>query len=80
MQLSEAMQAAALGCQHVRPFPAHLTFCTLLSKYLPLLRLYPAEVESDEIDHFLTLPAVAGVSVINPEIKQLLNLSMAVSD
>ncbi len=76
--LSEAMQAAALGCQHVRPFPANLTFCTLLNKYLPLLRLYPAEIEWDEVDHFLNLPSVASVSVINPEAKQLQSLSPAV--
>ena len=76
--LSEAMQAAALGCQHVRPFPANLTFCTLLNKYLPLLRLYPAEIEWGEIDHFLNLPAVAGVSIINPEEKQLNTLSAVV--
>jgi 2-dehydro-3-deoxyphosphogluconate aldolase/(4S)-4-hydroxy-2-oxoglutarate aldolase len=69
--LSEAMGAAAVGCQQVRPFPANLGFCTLLNKYLPLLRLFPAEVEWDEVEHFLNLPAVAAVSVINPENKQL---------
>lgn len=69
--LSEAMAAAALGCQNVRPFPATLPFCTLLNKYLPLLRLYPAEVEWEEVEHFLNLPAVASVSILNPELKQI---------
>lgn len=76
--LSEAMEANALGCHQVRPFPANLTFCTLLNKYLPLLRLFPAEVEWDEVEHFLNLPAVAAVSIINPENKQLQALSSMV--
>lgn len=73
--ISEAMQALNFGCTHLRPFPADLAFCTLLNKYLPLLRLYPAELEWDEVEHFLNLPAVAAVSVINPEKKQLDALS-----
>lgn len=69
--LSEAMQVFALSCHYVRPFPASLSMCNLLSKYLPLLRLLPAEVELDEAEHFLNLPAVAAVSVINPEVRML---------
>lgn len=69
--LTEAMQAMSLGCVCVRPFPANLSFCTQLNKYLPQLRLFPAEVECDEVEHFLNLPAVAAVSIINPERKQL---------
>ena len=76
--LSEAMQATSVGCQHVRPLPASLSFCTLLNKYLPLVRLFPAEVEWDEAEHFLNLPAVAAVSIINPESKQLQTLSAVV--
>lgn len=76
--LSEAMEAAALGCQQVRPFPSNLGFCTLLNKYLPTLQLFPAEVEWDEAEHFLNLPAVTAVSIINPENKQLQTLSSVV--
>lgn len=76
--LSEAMQAMSLGCQHVRPLPANLSFCTLLNKYLPLLRLFPAEVEWEEVEHFLNLPAVAAVSILNPESKLLQYLSSVV--
>lgn len=76
--ISEAMQAINLSCHNVRPFPATLGFCTLLNKYLPQLRLFPAEIEWDEIEHFLSLPAVAAVSVINPEIKQLQALRASV--
>lgn len=76
--ISEAMQALSLGCTNVRPFPASLSFCTQLNKYLPQLRLFPAEIEWDEAEHFLTLPAVAAVSIINPEIKQLQALTSAV--
>ncbi len=73
--LSEAMQAHSLGCSQLRPFPANLPFCTLLNKYLPEIRLYPAELEWDEIEHYLNLPAVAAISIINPESKQLQALS-----
>ncbi|WP_133127124.1 bifunctional 4-hydroxy-2-oxoglutarate aldolase/2-dehydro-3-deoxy-phosphogluconate aldolase [Legionella nagasakiensis] len=69
--LSEAMHAMSLGCHHVRPYPASLTFCTLLNKCLPLLRLFPAEIEWEEAEHFFNLPAVAAVSILNPESKQL---------
>ena len=72
--LSEAMHAMDLGCHHVRPFPANLAFCTHLNKCMPLLRLFPAEVEWEEAEHFLSLPSVAGISMINPEIKQLQRL------
>ena len=73
--LSEAMHAISLGCQHVRPFPAHLGFCTLLNKCLPLLRLFPAEVEWEDAEHFLNLPSVAAVSIINPEMSALKKLN-----
>ena len=76
--LSEAMHAMTLGCHYVRPFPADLRFCTLLNKYLPLLRLFPAEIEWEEAEHFLNLPSVAAVSVINPEHKQLETLSSTI--
>ena len=69
--LTEAMQAVEIGCQHVRPFPANLYFCTLLNKYIPRLRLFPAEIELNDIDHFLHIPAVAAISIINPELEQL---------
>lgn len=69
--ISEAMAAMSLGYMHVRPFPADLTFCTLLNKCLPNLRLFPAEIEWEEAEHFLYLPAVAAVSIHNPDAKQL---------
>lgn len=76
--LSEAMLAMSLGCQHVRPFPANLAFCTILNKCLPLLRLFPAEIECEEVEHFLNLPSVAAVSILNPERKQLQALAPSV--
>ena len=65
------MQVLALGCQQARPYPASLAFCVLLNKSLPILRLYPAEIEWDEAEHYLILPSVAAVSILNPESKQL---------
>ena len=76
--LSEAMQAMTLGYNQVRPFPADLKFCTLLNKSLPQLRLYPAEIEWEEAQHFLNLPSVAAVRILNPENKQLRALSSGV--
>lgn len=69
--ISEAMQAMAIGCHQARPYPADLTFCASLNKYLPMLRLFPAEIEWDEAEHYLSLPAVAAVSILNPESEQL---------
>lgn len=76
--LSEAMQVMALGYHQARPYPATLSFCALLNKCLPMLRLFPAEIELDEAEHYLTLPAVAAISIVNPENKQLSLLSAAV--
>ena len=61
---------------NVRPFPADLAFCTVLNKCLPDLRLFPAEIEWEEAEHFLNLPAVAAVSIHNPDKKQLTALSI----
>lgn len=76
--ISEAMQVMALGYHQARPYPANLTFCASLNKYLPTLRLFPAEIEWDEAEHYLSLPAVAAVSIINPEKKQLHALSAGI--
>ncbi|WP_058523941.1 multidrug DMT transporter permease [Legionella birminghamensis] len=73
--LSEAMQVMALGYHQARPFPASLSFCALLNKCLPTLRLFPAEVEWDEAEHYLSLPSVAAISILNPEVKSLTALS-----
>ena len=74
---SEAMQAAALGCQHVRPLPATLSFCTLLNKYLPGLRLFPADTSWEEAEKLLELPSVAAVSLLNPDMAVCLDLISA---
>ncbi|MCC5792852.1 MAG: multidrug DMT transporter permease [Legionellaceae bacterium] len=69
--LSEAMQALALGCTKVRPYPANLVFCASLCKAMPELKLYPAEVEWDEAEHYLSLPSVQAISILNPQQEQL---------
>lgn len=76
--VSEAMAAMAIGYKQVRPFPASLAFCTLLNKCLPDLNLFPAEIEWDEAEHFLNLPAVTAVSIHNPNKKQLIALSSGI--
>ena len=69
--ISEAMQVMALGYLQGRPYPTTLSFCTLLNKCLPTLRLFPAEIEWDEMEHYLSLPSVAAISTLNPDKKQL---------
>lgn len=76
--ISEAMQIMALGYQQARPYPSNLSFCTLINKCLPTLRLFPAEVEWDETEHYLSLPAVSAISILNPDKKQLNALSAGV--
>lgn len=73
--LSEAMQVMALGYLQAKPYPASLAFCALLNKNFPTLRLFPSEIEADEIEHYFTLPAVTAVSVLNPVKKQISNLA-----
>lgn len=77
--MSEAMHAFNLGCHHVRPYPANLAFCSRLNKCIPLLRLYPAEVEWEEAEHFLNLPSVAAISTLNPNKSHLQALEASVS-
>jgi 2-dehydro-3-deoxyphosphogluconate aldolase/(4S)-4-hydroxy-2-oxoglutarate aldolase len=76
--LSEAMAVINLGIHQIRPLPATLAFCTLLNKYLPDLNLFPIEIEWEEAEHFLNLPAVVAVSIHNPDKKQLVALSTAI--
>lgn len=76
--LSEAMQVMALGYFQARPFPANLSFCASLNKCLPMLGLFPAEVEWDEAEHYLSLPSVKAVSISNPDSRFLETLSSSV--
>ncbi|WP_115304057.1 bifunctional 4-hydroxy-2-oxoglutarate aldolase/2-dehydro-3-deoxy-phosphogluconate aldolase [Legionella beliardensis] len=76
--ISEAMQVMALGYSQARPYPSTLSFCALLNRCLPMLRLFPTEVEWDEAEHYLSLPCVDAVSILNPESTQLSTLSTAI--
>jgi 2-dehydro-3-deoxyphosphogluconate aldolase/(4S)-4-hydroxy-2-oxoglutarate aldolase len=50
----------------------------VLNKCLPGLNLFPAEIEWEEAEHFLNLPAVSAVSIHNPDKKQLNALSSGI--
>jgi len=76
--ISEAMQVIELGYHQVRPYPANLALCASLNKYLPTLRLFPAEIEWEAAEHYLSLPSVAAVSILNPDSRQLYSLSSGV--
>lgn len=76
--ISEAMHVVSLGYHQARPYPANLTFCATLNKCLPTLRLFPAEIEWDKAEHYFNLPAVAAVSILNPESNQLGALSTGI--
>lgn len=71
MTPSEAMQALHAGCKTIRPFPASLALCKLLDKTMPFLRQFPAGVHKDELESYLSLPAVAGVCIANPSLQDL---------
>lgn len=75
---SEAMQVMSYGYHQARPYPASLSFCTLLNKSLPTLRLFPAEIELEEAEHYLSLPSVSAISILNPEEKHLQMLANSV--
>lgn len=72
--LSEAMTAVSIGYQQVRVYPAHFSFCASLNRWLPDLRIVPAEIEWAEAEHFLNLPAVAAFGIHNPDSQQLNSL------
>lgn len=76
--LSEAMQVLALGYYQAKPYPADLTFCNLLNKHLPRLRLFPADIEVNKVESYLNLPSVAAITLNNPEINQLETLSAGI--
>ncbi|MFT4060433.1 MAG: bifunctional 4-hydroxy-2-oxoglutarate aldolase/2-dehydro-3-deoxy-phosphogluconate aldolase [Legionella sp.] len=76
--VSEAMTAMNFGYTHVRPFPANLAFCSVLNKCLPNLKLFPAEIEWEDAEYFLNLPAVAAVGINNPDQKQLNALASSI--
>lgn len=67
---SEAMQAHALGCTHIRPLPATLSFCTQLSRYFPQLALFPAEVLPHESTALSQLPTVKSLFLTEIAFKQ----------
>ncbi len=73
---SEAMHLMSLGYHQARPYPATYQFCASLSKCFPILRLYPAEIRWDESEHYLKLPAVAAISILNPNNEHLQALSL----
>lgn len=76
--ISEAMAAMSCGYTRIRPYPADLSFCTLLNKCLPNLKQFPAEIEWQQAEHFLNLPAVAAVGIHNPDKKQLASLAASI--
>lgn len=73
--LSEGMQAIALDKHNVKVYPANQDLCKALSKSLPLLRLFPAEVPLLEAKDYLRIPGVAAITIVNPELKDLKSLS-----
>lgn len=61
--LSEAMQAMALSCNKLRPYPSTIELCALINRCLPDAELYPAEVELEELEQYFSIPCVKAVSV-----------------
>jgi 2-dehydro-3-deoxyphosphogluconate aldolase / (4S)-4-hydroxy-2-oxoglutarate aldolase len=65
--ISEAMHAISIGCQNLRTLPTSIALCTMLNRYLPQLKLYPANVSIETIKRYLSLPFVAAVSILTPD-------------
>jgi 2-dehydro-3-deoxyphosphogluconate aldolase / (4S)-4-hydroxy-2-oxoglutarate aldolase len=76
--ISEAMKAAEFNCVNIRPFPADIDLCMQLNKYLPAMNLLPAEIEWRNAKHFLNLPSVTAISIINPKNEQLLEIGAGI--
>jgi 2-dehydro-3-deoxyphosphogluconate aldolase/(4S)-4-hydroxy-2-oxoglutarate aldolase len=73
--LSDAMQTLELGFQHCRPCPGNLELCVSLNQYIPLMKLYPTNIEWESIDQFLDLPSVAAVGLSNPDHLQIIQIT-----
>jgi len=76
--ISGAMALMSLGYHQARIYPPSLASCALLNKCLPTLRLFPAEIEWEEAEHYLSLPSVSAISILNPEEKHLQALASTV--
>jgi 2-dehydro-3-deoxyphosphogluconate aldolase/(4S)-4-hydroxy-2-oxoglutarate aldolase len=76
--MSDALAILDLGMHHARPCPGNLTFCNLLNKYTTDLKLYPMDVEWEDIDQFLDLPSVAAVGLTNPDHLQMIQIAESI--
>ena len=65
--ISEAMHAISIGCQNLRVLPTSIALCTTLYRYLPQLKLFPANVTEESIKRYLSLPFVGAISLLNPD-------------
>jgi len=74
--LSEAMAVLNFGFNYARPFPADLSFCSLLSHCIPQLNLIPADIAWEEKEFFLNLASVRAVSIHNPTPQLLTRTTM----
>ena len=73
--MSEAMQARAMGFHDLRVFPGDINLCNLLSKYAPDLKIYPMNVDWDKIEQFLDLPNIAAIGLTDPDALQIAHIA-----
>ena len=73
--MSEAMQARHYGFHDLRVFPGNLELCKLLSKYAPDLKIYPMDVDWNQIEQFLDLPNIAAISLTDPDALQIADIA-----
>jgi 2-dehydro-3-deoxyphosphogluconate aldolase/(4S)-4-hydroxy-2-oxoglutarate aldolase len=69
--ISEGMKCIELGIDAARVCPGDLKLCNLLNKYCAPLKLFPNDVQWEEIEQFLDLPSVAAVGLANPDNLQI---------
>lgn len=73
--ITQAMQCLELGLEAARVCPGDLKLCGLLNKYCSKLKLFPMDVEWEEIEQFLDLPSVAAVGLTNPDHLQIAQIA-----
>jgi 2-dehydro-3-deoxyphosphogluconate aldolase/(4S)-4-hydroxy-2-oxoglutarate aldolase len=76
--MSDAMAILNLDIHHARPCPGNLELCIMLNKYCPQLKLYPMDIEWEDIEQFLDLPSVAAVGLSNPDHLQMLQIAESI--
>ncbi len=73
--MSEAMQARSMGFHDLRIAHADIKLCNLLNKYSPDLKIYPMNVDWEDIEQYLDLPNIAAIGLSDPDALQIAHIA-----